>query len=1153
MHSGSRTAPAILSEAGGHSELVAGPLVAAGFTLQHAAFEELAGRLDSGLYNVLLLGRFYTLRHTREQEAKCVEAFLASVKSFLSRGGGVFFAMPSGGVLKYDSLLGPYGARILELSIEQESVAAAPEMADYHFRAACTGGVDKRVGEGVDQVWYYTSMGSGLSTRPVWGDPARGWFPVLWGSPQSRTSTQGVGAGNSTIIVDPDQPSFASDVPIIQACQIGKGRLAVCGIPSGYCVDIPHCCPEAERIMHEGFDGRPSHLSRLLINLYGWLAESSLGVMGGAETDARTLQPQVPRYPEDPPVLWANPDFPPEDPSPRGGLIGARTALSTGSGSVAEYVAEAKRHGLDFLVFLEEFAALTAAKLERLKAECEAWSDESFLAVPGYTIEDVAGSHYFLYSYRIIMPSDDLLSEDKKRVAPGAVGGNMRNSRLENAHATLLFSDMDLRCRRGRYRYGASMIMVEENRFCDSAALVTWEDGEVVDDIRDHFRLIEKQSMRLNPTVLTLLHSPGDIARALADGWRNVFTEPYESLPAEVLRKYMAPELEWWGMIDEAFTRTPRFRFDNWQCSAPFQYVTQGPEIRTWAASVTGRDPSWRGPDTEIPPCADLFRNDIIHFRMRLHLHSEAGLEEVILFDGPRAIRRWRPNGELDFVRELDLAHHQQMHLSLEARDRGGRVAISQDFPTLRLDWCEFYCADRNNPLMLGYGKDADGNAYGWSGTLYLYYNNGPWGGAPHVNGRLWYNGDAIAPVPRSPLHDPTTPSDGGVGSVGGRLNIFPQVPGEETIMVRSRQEMISPDVAIDGLIMDRIYEPDWPWFFGRIVVGFGLYPSRESRHVELRRRSWIFRPQPDALTAMIYAFDFAWKEPPAFEAPFRMGWLTGETEHVLYRLDGSTLELPGLSTEPFSTIWKRGEYIVSWENGSRPAIFHNDGIDLELWRDAEGDPERLTRLNAQGQRLCLRLDPATVPCQVRIIAAGGSTDVTDPDIGRLFHGASGLVDEAAGSIEMRQGGQAGSRLLQELIAVDGAVVFHADTRRWLTAMPIAVSPLHEHWTVMLLDLASHRWRPLGCVDDAAWATLAAGGEWEVFIGHPVTSSCAEVVLNLVQVSATHFELEIHNPTDRLLRKVSVQPNPSFDMLSWAGATLDMQPGQSHTIQLEVK
>jgi hypothetical protein len=51
-------------------------------------------------------------------------------------------------------------------------------------------------------------------------------------------------------------------------------------------------------------------------------------------------------------------------------VIGAQTRRSGGQGAVADYADAARQAGLDFLVFLEDFAKLDATGLAQLKAEC---------------------------------------------------------------------------------------------------------------------------------------------------------------------------------------------------------------------------------------------------------------------------------------------------------------------------------------------------------------------------------------------------------------------------------------------------------------------------------------------------------------------------------------------------------------------------------------------------------------------------------------------------------------------------------------------------------------------------------------------------------------------------------------------------------------
>ena len=1148
---------AILTEAGAHADWVARPLRDAGIELTHCAFADVPGLLDTGLYNVLLLGRFYTLRQTKQQEATAVRELAAAVRRFLDAGGGVFFTLPIGGVLKPEVLLDAYGVRILDLAVRQPEHLFYPVAGSTTRCFAYTSEIAGPFRQGVDGVWFPAQMDHAISTRPVHARPEDGWFPILSASAASRTDTKHVGSGNSELIVEQAPPQFDNRVPLIVGRECGRGRMAVCGIASGYHIGAPHGFLLARKLLAEGFEGQPSGLMRLLANVFEWLGEPSLksGALGGGRTDPSVLTPQVPRYPDPPPVRWVDRAFPPDDPRPLQGLIGARTAYSTGRGTVAEYAAKARRAGLDFVVFLEDFKALDSAKLEALKAGCEQESTGGFFAVPGYTIEDACGTRWFVYGYRIVLPRADLLSADGKVLAPsGPKADNWRSCRPEHVHFSLVFDELKLHCRHGRYRILESPLMLVEHRTSDSIGLVTWEDGRIVEDVRDRYRYLEDHSMRLNPVVLTFMNSPDDLDRAVASGWRNAMIEPYASVPDKVLRKFMAPELEWWGMIDEAEVRHPRFRFDNWQYGPPFQYITSGPAVRAWTASVTNRDPTWRAPDTEIPPVADWFRTDVIGFRLRLKVTSDAGLDDVRLYDGERLIRRWQCNGDRVFERELDLAHHQQMHLGLEARDVRGGTATCLDYPTLRLDWCEFYCADRNNPLMIGFEKDARGLAFGWSGTIYLTYNNAPWGGTSCTNGRWWYGGDNIYPVPSDPVNDDTAPMDGGVGVSGSGLHVMVQMPAVEPreygLEVFADQKMISTDVSIGDEFVQYGYDRDWPGFFGGDSTGFGLFPAHPTRYVDLRRRATVFRPKPHALTLLIYDYELKWKQDPRLQEPLRIGWLDGEGEHVLYRQDGTSLPMPGMDTGAFSTPWRRGEYLVSRVRGRRPSIFINDGCDLILVRDTTSEPVRLGHTNPQGQRLAFfvpveGLPSPGRPARWRFLASGGGFDITDPDVAGRMRRGMGLDGEPGYRVEMRRGRILSQRLVMDVEAEAGSAVFRIPRADLPMALPVTVRGINENWPVFLVDLGARRCRPLGVLEGTAYAVMdTSERDWDVLIGHPVSASDPEVSLALVQTADDEWSLEVHNPTGRAI-SAKIRRSEFFDLIAWDGESMTLQPGSS--------
>jgi len=1154
--------PAILTEAGLHTDWVARPLLDAGHELKRCTLAEVPDLLDTGRYNVLVIARYYTLRKTMQQEEEIVARLVESLRRFLEAGGGLYFTLPIGGVTHFDGVLGPYGAKIIAIGIEQPDQVAIHDKGVERVRYGYTTDVRSPVAEGVDGVWYPVQRGHAMATRPVRGSAEDGWQTVLAGSKASHTTPGRVGGGNSLIDGDQD-PGFTESVPIMavrDALGDVKGRLAVCGIPSGFHIDSPNVQPLAKRFLTEGFEGRPSGLLKLFVNTVGWLAEPSMqaGALGGGQTDEDILLPAVPRYPDDVPVKWADREFPPDDPAPKLGLIGARTSYTTGSGTVADYVAKAKAAGLDFIVFLEDFAELDEEKLDALKADCEAHTTDTFFAVPGYTTVDVIGTRNFQYGYRIRMIGPDLLSDDGKVLSPGAPGGRHRTHRMDAMHCYVTFGDLDARVRRGTYLHGETPKYRYEHRFNDSIALVTWENGKVVEDARELFLPLQDMGHRLNPTVLTFMNSPDEVDAAVASGWRNGITEPYGSLPDRVLRKHMAPELEWWGMIDEDLIASPRYRFNSWQSGTPFQYVTSGPQLLAFTASASGRDAEWRYADVEIPPTADWFRNDVVGYRLRMKVASDVGLDEVRLYDGERLIRQWRCNGAKLFERELDLTHHQQMQLMLEARDTDGGILITSDYATMRLDWCDFYCADRNNPLAIGFQKDDRGLAFGWGGTIFLTYNNSAWGGQSRMVGRYWYPGDSINPVPMDPVHDEITPTDGGVSNAGAGMHLMPQLPAldppERGLMVQPIQEMVSTDVAIGGFIVDTGYDPDWPGFFGLEISGWGCYPTEPTRYVQLRRRAIVFRPKPYALTTVVFQHDLGFKEDPKLTEPLRVGWLDN-ADHVFYHLDGSRVEIAGSDTTEFTMPWRKGETLVSWLDGRRPAIFINDGADVLLVRDTTSEPGKIGPTETQHGLLTLRLPVESLPkgdntVTLRFIGIGGTYNETDPDVVDKMRGSMGLDGEPAYTLQVEAGNVISQQLFLDLDGQGAGAAFTIPKVDLPMALPITVRNLNENWPTFLVDLDARRWRPLGMLEGVAYATLdTAAGDSHVFLGHPVTASDPRVHLSLTRISESDWVLEVHNPTDEPL-EVAVTPSPFAVVLDWGGKTFSLQAGQSRTVAL---
>ncbi|MHB9131223.1 MAG: hypothetical protein ACYDBB_09060 [Armatimonadota bacterium] len=1139
MARGAVKRPAILTEWGLHTDWVVKPLIEAGYEVDGCAIEQVPEYLATGQYNVLILGRYAFRRLTKQEELAAIRKLRDAVLAFTGNGGGVFFAAPGISVIPIDEIFAPLGVRLLKLGIEQQDGTETVDGVRYGYSTQVSG----PVAAGVRGVWYPLSLGHATTIFPLQASASDGWQYVLHTAPGSHSVSllaDGYGLPPEGV----DGSMYPDRVPIMALRDGMPGRLAVCGIPAGFSLYAPHNFPTAAHLLAAGFASQQSDLRQLVMNTLAWLAEPSMaaGTFGGGKTHPLLLVPQVPRFPDDPPKAWPARQFPAET-KPKLGLIGARTAYSTGAGTVAEYVDKAKEAGHDFLVFLEDLAALDAQKLQALKTECRRYTSDTFFAVPGYTFTDCVGTHYFVYGYQVDLPRDEFLADGGTVLTPPVASDGPYGSRVDLMHMYFVCGELQMRCRKGVYLHRMTPKPLNDHRFNDSTAVITWEDGQVIDDMRDQYKVLMNKGLRLNPTILTLLHHPADMDRALASGWHNTIIEPYETMQDIVLRKYMAPELEWWGTIDAEVTESPRYRFDSWQYGNPFQVATSGPEIEAWAVSVSRRDAEWRGTDAEIPPTADWFRVDVATFRLRMKVTSTVGLDHVVLLDGDRLLRRWTCQGAGSFEQEIDLTHHQQMHLLLEAHDVNGGTAQTSDFLTYRRDWCEFYCADRNNPLTCGFEKDEQGFAYGWSGTEHLTYDNGNWGGCSPWVGRWWYNGDDIYPAPKNPLHDLTLPVDGGVGECAAGIHLQVRMPSLEPpelgLMVNPIQEMISTDAAICSFIVDTGYDLSQPYFHDAPQTGFGLFGGYPTRYLHLRRRAIVFRPKPHALTTTVFQHDLRWKRDLLLTAPLVVGWLDTAPEHVLHRADGTPVCLS--EGAGCNMRWHHGEALVSWTDGARPVIFINDGADLLLVREPADET------------ITLQLPVDALPTTdrattIRLIGIGGTPRHRDPAILDQVCVAMGLVGDPAYRIDMEHGYVVAQRLFLELAGKGGGVAFTLPQVDLPMALPIIVRNLNENWSTVLLDRDARRWRPVGILEGSAYATLDTDMcTWRVFIGHPFTADHCDIVISATQIADQQWTIEIHNPTDATIES-TISRSAYFDLIDWLGETMVLPAGQSRYI-----
>lgn len=465
-------------------------------------------------------------------------------------------------------------------------------------------------------------------------------------------------------ITDPLQRrEGVEEPPIFAIRERGPGRLALF-----HCHPIFHVWSGTswfhnEALLGKGLDRRGSDFGKLLRNTFRWLAAPSMesGKIGGAEVAEERLVPRVltdwgrNRWgdPADPPRVEMDPEAPSREVTLYRGLIGARTALSGGEGGVEDYARAAREAGLDFVVFLEEFSELTEEELGELSRECEEQSTGEVELIPGYRMRTNLGNRMCFFGDEPLYPGPQVLSrrvEDaymlqgeteegeftyRKNAALNFMIQNFMGGRREVLN-NIGFFDFRRAARRG----GVSM---QHCRLFGAAAVVFYEDGELVEDVTEQYLTTNAGTMPCVPLAVNLVDSPEALTKAVDDG------DAMTVVGARDLSRVMRDGLH----------KNNQFQ------SLPVS-VSSGPMIRNWPHT-----------DRSVVYGNERFVNGLGLMDSDLRVTSEVGLREVAIYDGNDLYRRFLPGGAKEFHRRLYLSALLQKNLSVVATDTEGGKAVS--------------------------------------------------------------------------------------------------------------------------------------------------------------------------------------------------------------------------------------------------------------------------------------------------------------------------------------------------------------------------------------------------------------------------------------------------------------------------------------------
>jgi len=619
-------------------------------------------------------------------DPNALKKFTELIERFLAEGGGVFVltAFENHPDQYFRPLIEPWGARIpFERFREGDAkrIAAIPNMREEERMALVDEIPASPVSAGVQTLWvpYMDFYFDNTVTSPL--ALSKEWKTVVQGSATSFTepvlkSIHPLPEGRLV------RPEGEKRPTLIALREYKAGRVFLCPQWSQFTVGQGTQWLYDRAVLSTGANGVKSDFAKLFENTYRWLSEPSLGKgkLGGFQTKPERLLPTNLRKDAMKEYLspaWAEADLSPKrgQPEPKlfRGLIGAQTVYSGGQGTVEEYAAAARKAGLHFLAFMEDFNNLSPENLKKLDADCRRCASEDLLLYPGYSIDTNAGNHMFIYGNGVVWPDADCLTgpgkkllniqqqdETGKFVEGNRVLGWIFGSALEN--------DPERTRNVGFYHFtdNPSGLKLQHLRMYSAAGVRYYENGKLVEDVTDDYLLSAFGSIPPQPVSVNRVRSPGELAQAVASHQALTYAQ------ANSLKTLWKDALQW-----------------SHQYSGPNIFSSDGPLIKAWPVCYR----VWNFGAEPFVLARDFMPAE-------LWVTSEAGLKELKIYDGNRLFRRFLPGGAKEFHEVLQLAANNQRDLVLVAEDIDGRKAVS----FARRCWKDganaiMYCGDHINDI----------------------------------------------------------------------------------------------------------------------------------------------------------------------------------------------------------------------------------------------------------------------------------------------------------------------------------------------------------------------------------------------------------------------------------------------------------------------
>ncbi len=1102
---------------------VAKPLHGLGLELDVCEPGQVGERLASGRYNVLVLGP------ADDVSLKPV------VQQFLEAGGGVFLTAPYGHMgraarwFPTPEWAEGFGAR-LRWHVLEDGDPANTVVDIMGVRHSFSDRIAAPFNAGVRGVLTITPR-SGF-WPPLAFDFSEEWQVAVRWAASVRPKEPEQQHGRLEAYRWKDEP-LTDRSGLLAVRQVKDGRLALCGFASQWLFNPGPNCPTVEGMLSAGVKEKPSDWLKVLAHTLHWLAEPSLAQgRGGAQTPQALLNPSG--VIADPPLLdWRGPRPVVRDPNKPlvlpamedmqqlRGLVGARTELSGYRGTVADYAATARQAGLDYLVFLENALQMDAAKFDELVRQCEAASDGLFAAIPGLTIEDAQGNHFFYIGDNLKFPKPDMVLAD----------GRLDTTTLSRTEAIFkyAFQYLNYRVLIGWYNHKKNHTPVVDYKLYNSFPIYSFEDGRQLDDAFDDFLYLMGWGGCHMTFALELMSGPEQVAKRAAEGWQTVAMLAGEYGDGTYVNK------ESYGVqgLRERWKGAPAWY-------PPYLYISNGPRILCWTPQ-----------NNCVVPKGDWWRPDLWQYRARLHVASDVGLKSVTIHDGDRGVfRRWFPGGATSFEHTLVLANNLQRDLVLEVEDMNGKRAVSMELWNRNTIYDQVICGDRCNFLGTAFLRRKDGTAIwhrpGFRENLGLTPSKGTMGEG------MWFQpATGLSPFP-------TLPIDGQPQSVPTpSVETMLTVPGEHReIHSAPSTYLFSPEYAVGQGNFAWAYDPEENGVT-KTPLGHDYRVSTNAAgklmpQGHIGKNAWTswFHLVPTKLMS-------GWARLHGTQATLGEVRLGRFQLRLTLKEDVATDAAHGwefLRVPSVPQLYVNGEPAAAEAAAAGPftrgtvALFETPGGTVALC----GEGDALT-YRADGRSFQVAYRPAGdkiikgVPFEVAVPFFGLSNRLHHRDVLKTLADFGVLRPGAVGYPHtVKRGKTISSYACWQVAAEKGAFEAELPQADLSAMISLQVDGLNDRWSAFLQNrkLPAPNFRPIPVRDGRGYALLdptAVGVD--AFVGHPVTCDDDTVVLLVAWKEPGLWFVEAHNAGDKKVVTTLVSDH------AWSLFTLrekvELAPGSS--------